>query len=134
MEWLWLISGMIAYVVGVMLHELGHKIFCDLFKVKVLHVKYFNWRSEEDGLEGWVIHEKPKKLRQSFFITFGPMFTNGIIIALFVLVVKIFKISVLASIFNGVVIGLASSLFPSGLDLHNLLEHLRYSKINSIIK
>ena len=134
MDWIFFISIAVFHVVGVFLHELGHKIFCDLFEVKVFRVKYFNWHSEEDGVEGWVIHEKPKHLRQSFFITMGPMFTNGLILALFILVVTAFKINILFSIFYGIVIGLITSLFPSKPDIDNFLEHLRPSKVNLFVK
>jgi hypothetical protein len=134
MEWLFFGSIIVFHIVGVFLHELGHKIFCDIFKVKVFEVKYFNWHSDEDGVEGWVVHEKPKHLHQSLFITLGPMFTNGIVLLLFISVVNFFQINILFSIFYGVIIGLLTSLFPSKPDIVNVLQHLGHSNLNKLYK
>ncbi len=134
MDWTYLISFIFFYIIGVCLHELGHKVFCDLLGVKVFQVKYFNFRPGEDGAEGWVIHEKPKRLHQSFFITMGPMFTNGLILSLFIIVIRLFELPIIFSIVFGVIGGLTASLFPSKPDIDNFLEHLRHEVTNPLLR
>lgn len=121
----------VSWVIGVMLHEFGHKFFCDLTMVKVLHVSYFNTKSDIRA-DGFVIHEKPKHLYQAFFITFGPMFSVGLVILAYSFIAS--KMSFGFELFYGVVAGLVISLFPSSVDLGNLRHHLEKSKLNTLVK
>jgi len=70
-----LIPGILISIVtfpGVIIHELAHKIFCELFGVKVHKVCYFRFKSPC----GYVIHERPQKFSQIFFITVGSFIVN----------------------------------------------------------
>lgn len=60
---------------GVVVHELGHYIFCVLSNVKVYRVKLFGFRNPL----GFVEHEEPEKFFQSLLITFGPLTINSFI-------------------------------------------------------
>ncbi len=60
---------------GVMLHEFAHKKFCDWFGVKVLKVVYFQ---PLGSTAGYVLHEEPSTLAQTFWISVGPLLINSI--------------------------------------------------------
>lgn len=62
---------------GVVFHEFGHKLFCDLTGVKVYRVCYFRFGNPA----GYVVHERTKIFFQSFFIAVGP-FISGTLFAL----------------------------------------------------
>lgn len=64
---------------GVIFHELGHQLFCYLTGVKVLRVCYFRFGNPS----GYVIHERPARFYQSFFIAVGPFITGALFAALF---------------------------------------------------
>lgn len=63
--------------VGIIFHEFGHKLFCNLTGVKVIKVCYFRFGNPP----GYVIHERAKNFVQSFFISVGP-FISGTFFAL----------------------------------------------------
>lgn len=66
---------------GVIIHELGHKLFCDLMKVKVRKVCYFQLGNPA----GYVVHDAPTNFKQSFFITLGPFIVGTLLSLLFYL-------------------------------------------------
>lgn len=53
---------------GVIIHEYGHKFFCDLLGVEVKKVCYFRFGNPS----GYVIHKVPKSFFQILLIVFGP--------------------------------------------------------------
>lgn len=57
---------------GVIVHELGHYLFCKLSGMRVIRMKLFRFGNPA----GYVIHEEPTKFYQSFLITFGPLLLN----------------------------------------------------------
>ena len=60
---------------GVMVHEIGHALFCIIFRHKIIDMKLFS--PEADGTLGYVNHSyKPKSFYQrigNFFIGTGPV-------------------------------------------------------------
>jgi len=109
---------------GVIIHELGHKIFCNLMGVPVLQVKYFRFGNPA----GYVIHEPAKKFSQTFMITVGPFIVNTLLSFL------TFVIAVLSGgnylfLWLGASIGMHS--FPSTGDAKSLWSeskrHLKHS-------
>lgn len=62
---------------GVILHEIAHRFFCDLFDIPVFHVNYFNMESTTNA--GHVIHQKTDNIRHAFFIGVGPLIINSIV-------------------------------------------------------
>lgn len=58
---------------GIVIHELAHKIFCDLLDVPIRSVRYFRLGNPA----GYVIHEIPPKLSQRFWISVGPFIINS---------------------------------------------------------
>lgn len=64
---------------GIIFHEFGHKIFCNLTGVKVSKVCYFRFGNPC----GYVVHEKPKTFLQSFLIAVGPLLSGTIFALLF---------------------------------------------------
>ena len=68
--------------IGVIFHELGHKLFCDITGVKVVKVCYFRFGNPA----GYVIHERPKKFSQSFLVSVGPLLSGVFFTLLFYLI------------------------------------------------
>lgn len=63
---------------GVIVHELGHVIFCRLFGVPVAEVCLFRFGNPA----GYVLHAEPENAVQHLFIAFGPFFANTVLGAL----------------------------------------------------
>lgn len=60
---------------GVVMHELAHKRFCDLFNIPVYKVRYFRFGNPA----GYVVHAEPIKYSAIFWISVGPLVINSII-------------------------------------------------------
>ena len=73
--------------IGVVFHEFGHKLFCDLTGVKVKKVCYFRFGNPS----GYVIHERPDKFYQSFFVAVGPFISGAFFALLFFFLSKSFS-------------------------------------------
>ena len=69
---------------GVVMHEAGHKFFCDWAGVRVLEVCYFRFGNPA----GFVVHESPRKFSQSFFISVGPLILGTLFSILLFLLFK----------------------------------------------
>ncbi|MBI3036913.1 DUF3267 domain-containing protein [Candidatus Woesearchaeota archaeon] len=83
-----IIPGIVISVLtfpGVIVHELGHKYFCDRFNVKVHDVKYFRFGNPA----GYVVHDIPDKFYKTFFIDVGPFLVNSILAAAIFLIIAI---------------------------------------------
>ena len=62
----------LASIPGVIVHELGHQVFCHLTGTRVLKVCYFRF-----GIPaGYVMHERPRSLGRHLLISLGPFFVN----------------------------------------------------------
>ncbi len=72
--------------IGVIFHEYGHKLFCDLTGVKVVKVCYFRFGNPS----GYVVHERPKRFIQSFLIAVGPLLSGAFFSLLFYFLSKSF--------------------------------------------
>ncbi len=59
---------------GVVIHELGHYLFCQMVGTRVQEVVFF-----QHDASGYVIHTVPKKLRQHAVIVCGPLIVNSIL-------------------------------------------------------
>jgi hypothetical protein len=68
---------LIAYLTfpGVIVHEIGHMVFCRLRKVPVLDVCYFRFENPP----GYVVHEKPGDFLSTFLISIGPFLVNSVL-------------------------------------------------------
>ncbi len=73
--------------IGVVFHEFGHKLFCNLTSVKVVKVCYFRFGNPS----GYVIHERPKKFFQSFFVAVGPLLSGVLFAFLFYFISRSFS-------------------------------------------
>lgn len=67
---------------GVIIHEVGHRFFCDLFKIPVYDVRYFVPFSKAAGC---VIHGQTQDLKSNFFIAIGPLIVNTLLAILLLL-------------------------------------------------
>lgn len=73
--------------IGVIFHEIGHKLFCNLTGVKVVKVCYFRFGNPA----GYVVHKKPKYFTQSFFVAVGPLLSGAFFALLFYYISKSFS-------------------------------------------
>jgi hypothetical protein len=65
---------------GVILHEISHRFFCDIFNVPVYSVRYFVLFSQQAGQ---VIFAKPDTLLKMFFIAIAPLIINSFVCMIF---------------------------------------------------
>ena len=103
--------------VGVVFHELGHQLFCNLTGVRVQKVCYFRFGNPS----GYVIHERPKKFYQSFLIAVGPYISGAFFALLFFFLAKLFtwdQWQKYLMIWLGAAVAMNS--FPSDTDAANL--------------
>lgn len=66
---------------GVVLHEMSHKFFCDLYQIPVFDVKYFSTGKKA----GYVLHSTNGSVRNMAMIGFAPLFVNSTVCFLFLL-------------------------------------------------
>lgn len=75
-----LISGKVVSMItfpGVIIHEISHRFFCDLAKIPVYEVRYFNL--DAGKFAGYVSHGKVNDLKSSFLISIGPLIINSLL-------------------------------------------------------
>jgi hypothetical protein len=124
----WLVS--LLTFPGVILHEWAHKKFCDLAKVKVQDVVYFNLDFiGENESAGYVIHERPTTYKQIFLISVGPLIINSLATILLGYLFQILGFntpetqnSLLAIILAWLALSVGMHAFPSDEDMKNILE------------
>lgn len=67
---------------GVIMHEVSHQFVCDIFKIPVYEINYFNIFSKKAG---HVIHQKTDSSTIGFFISVAPLIFNSLLCMLFTL-------------------------------------------------
>lgn len=112
---------------GVIVHELGHLVFCRLRKVPVLEVKFFQFDMKTAG---YVLHGPVDSFGTSFLVSVGPFIVNTLLCLLICmpasLPLRFFGDRNLASmvlLWLGVSIGMHA--FPSTQDAANLWDHAK---------
>jgi hypothetical protein len=113
---------------GIVAHEFGHKLFCDMFGVKVHKVCYFSFKDPP----GFVVHEQPKSFVQTFFITVGPFIFNtllAVLLAIFSLQQPI-PIMILLAWLS---VSVAMQSFPSKGDARSLWAETKRHMRNNIL-
>lgn len=122
---------------GIVVHEIAHQLFCDLFNVKVIKVCYLNFGSETGG---YVVHERTHTFHISLLIGIAPLIVNSLLCMLLTFPQSVSMFYTLGNRFNyasssgyylatitlyalGLIIGM--SAFPSDKDLQNPAELAR---------
>lgn len=67
--------GSLVALPGVVVHELGHYVFCRLVGTKVQEVVFFDAK----GPSGYVVHAVPRRLRHHVAIVAGPLLLNSVL-------------------------------------------------------
>ncbi|MEM5799480.1 MAG: metalloprotease family protein [Candidatus Aenigmatarchaeota archaeon] len=112
---------------GVIIHEYGHKLFCDLAKVRVKKVCYFRFGDPV----GYVIHEQPKNFFQTLLIVFGPFIFGTFFAVICYLYSYFYKGEISEAIFIWLGFSAAYNSFPSDADAKVLWnETNRYIRNN----
>jgi hypothetical protein len=112
---------------GVVVHEIAHRLFCDIAGVPVYEACYIRFGSPA----GYVIHGPVKKLGSAFLIAVGPFIINTLLCAIisFPAVVIFEAVDDFTSPLNlfllwmGISIGMHA--FPSKEDLDNFYEAVK---------
>jgi hypothetical protein len=108
---------------GVIVHEAAHMLFCKLFGLSIIDVRFF--RLAVTGPAGYVIHEPTERFWPTFFISCGPFIINSLLC--FVICLSVFlpirffglqRFEYLAMGWLGLSIGMHA--FPSNQDASNL--------------
>lgn len=63
---------------GVIVHEIAHRFFCDITRTPVYDVGYFRVRGNPAG---YVIHGRPRRIRDALLISVGPLLVNTVLCA-----------------------------------------------------
>ncbi len=74
-----LIPGIVISVLtfpGVIVHELGHLVFCMLRKVPVFEVKFFQFDMKA---QGYVLHAPTESYATTFLVAVGPLVLNTLL-------------------------------------------------------
>ena len=106
--------------IGVVFHEFGHKLFCDLTGVKVHRACYYRLGNPA----GYIIHERPEKFVQSLLVTVGPLITGTGFGLLFFYISK-FQVAEKwqEMLFVWLGFSVAINAFPSNTDAKNLWKN-----------
>jgi len=115
---------------GVIFHEFGHKLFCNLTGVKVIKVCYFRIGNPA----GYVVHERAKNFIQSFLISLGPFISGTFFAVLFFEISKTFTLDLWQKYFFVWLGGsVAINSFPSSTDAKSLWRNTNRHIRNNIL-
>jgi predicted small integral membrane protein len=122
---------------GVIVHELAHQIFCYLCGLKVIEVKYFQFKNPC----GYVVHETTDHPGKVFLTSMGPFFVNTILGLLIILPasIEVIAFKEYSNPLNLVLAWLGFSIlmhaFPSTGDANVMVARiLKNDKVNLIPK
>ncbi len=122
----WLIS--ILTFPGVIIHELGHVIFCLFSGVSIHEVCYFRFGNPA----GYVIHDKPQNFIQSLLISVGPFIIGNLISIVFFIIYHLFsKDSIVQAIFLWLGFSTAFNCFPSKGDAKSLWKETNHHIVDN---
>ena len=108
----WISGELISLITfpGIIVHEIAHRFFCDIFNVPVYEIHYFRPLSKTAG---HVRHRATDSLFSSFFIGMAPLFINSLLCMILTFPIAITK-------FFG------TSFLPSIIPINNILSLILY--------
>jgi len=114
---------------GVIVHEIGHRIFCHLTGVPVYAVRYYKFWGKPSG---FVIHGPPPTLKAALLIAIGPLILNTLLCSLltFSAVVPLIILKDSNTAFPDLLLmwfGISAGMhaFPSNHDMESFVEFVR---------
>jgi len=108
---------------GIMVHELAHKLFCNIARVQVYKVCYFRLGNPS----GFVIHEPANSYGKALLIDIAPFLVNTLISLLLFAVAVNLPFSPVAYLLYWLGISTAMHSFPSNSDADNLWSQSKSS-------
>ena len=72
-RFLWRVLLIVGSCPGIIVHEVGHQVFCHLTGTRVLKVRYLRFGVPP----GYVLHERPRSIFRHVLIGLGPLFVNS---------------------------------------------------------
>ncbi len=132
---IWHLVSLITFP-GIIVHEIAHKFFCDIAKIPVYEVCYFQFGDPC----GYVVHAPATRLQDSLLIALGPLVVNTVLCALLTFP-AIFPITILSIQDGNVVflvllwlgISIGMHAFPSNQDMKEFLTLVKQSHRTSPI-
>lgn len=118
---------------GVIVHEIAHRLFCDMAKVPVYEVCYVRVGNPA----GYVIHGPVNGLWSAFLIACGPFFINSFLCMLiaFPAVTPVWilhdsgsSMAIVHMFLLWLAISIGMHAFPSGQDLDNFHQQVKQTK------
>ncbi|HSI19038.1 MAG TPA: hypothetical protein VK980_14790 [Sphingomonas sp.] len=113
---------------GVIVHEIGHRIFCHLTGVPVYQVRYYKFWGKPSG---FVIHGPAPSLKAALLIAIGPLILNTLLCSLltFSAVVPLFILRDSSTAFPDILLmwfGVSAGMhaFPSNHDMEGFTDFL----------
>lgn len=103
---------------GIIIHELAHKLFCDLTHVQVYKTCYFRLGNPA----GYVLHGQVNSYGKAFLIDTAPFVINTLIAVIVYFIAVIIPLGPAAYIFYWLGISAAMHSFPSSGDAYNLWD------------
>lgn len=105
---------------GVIIHELAHKIFCEITGVRVYEVCYFRLGNPA----GYVRHEPVRGYNQAFLIHVAPFLLNSILaFVIFLFALHVIPEGYFQCFLGWLGISIAMHSFPSNEDANNLWSY-----------
>ena len=109
---------------GVMIHEWAHKKYCNWTGVIVRQVVYFRVGNPA----GYVMHDKPQKYSQVFWISTGPLIINSLLaIIVSYFATQIQSESFLYYLLLWLAISIGMHAFPSDQDISHVFSESKAS-------
>lgn len=121
---------------GIIVHEISHRFFCDLVKIPVYNVCYFNFKQIISKEAGYVIHAPCNNLKSSFLISIGPLIINTFLCSLLTIPASITEylnpnqINPVFLFLQWIGLSIGMHAFPSNQDMQNFLYQVSNSKKN----
>ena len=109
---------------GVVIHEVAHRLACDLLDVPVVKVIYFDLNSDAAGS----VYHVPTSVRKNLLISIAPLFVNTLLCILFTfpLASKLYigykELTLLDILTGWIGFGIGYNAFPSNQDMKNVYD------------
>ena len=129
-----MLSQIISFLTfpGIIAHEFGHELFCNIVGVRVRKVCYFRWGNPA----GYVVHDQSIYFYQAFFIACGPYLSGTILSFLFFVLSMRGNILSMKIIWLWLGISVAFNCLPSTGDAKTLWQenwnHIRHNILSVV--
>jgi len=61
---------------GIIIHEISHRLMCDIYQIPVYQVSYFSFKKSTSS---FVLHKKIENLKVAYRVAMAPLFINSLV-------------------------------------------------------